>query len=400
MHTDLLRTLATNFGSNSALAAKAIREMYLLDPIGFRPAVEEVLKGGADLPGASYLVAILVAETDWLRSVCDPNKHALEQSLDLVRRARKLDPCTEVKLAKMLTALKFTNPEDMRFATRVLDVLGGSPDPSTALPALRQLSQCPNAHVRSKAALLIGRIVRNPQWADQSASEQDPRVSANAIESLWGMTTPAAREAFFRAARDKYHRVAVNGIVGLYMMGDPSSIPFLFHLSRSEKPLARASAAWAMGQLEDPRFLPALARMMEDPDPMTRKGAFKGTARVRQKMIQMRAGGALHVQIQDCECRGEAHLVRFIVTKDNHKVGLLDLRGFVVWNGPELVEEFVSSAHEGASPYYEVAYQAPPSSTHLVKVQVYTSLGVGEDTGFEMGVRVANAGITPAKVSR
>jgi len=32
MRSDLLRTLATNFGSNSALAAKAIREMYARDP--------------------------------------------------------------------------------------------------------------------------------------------------------------------------------------------------------------------------------------------------------------------------------------------------------------------------------------------------------------------------------
>jgi HEAT repeat protein len=383
MRTDLLRTLATNFGSNSVLAAKAIREMYLLDPVGFPPAVEEILRDGSELPGASYLMAILVAEPDWLRTVCNPEKYALEQSLDLVRRARKLDPCSEVKLAKMLSTLKFTSPEDTRFATRVLDVLGRSPDPSTALPALRQLSQCPNAKVRSKAALLIGRIIRNPQWADQGSAESDPRVTANAIESLWGMNSPAAREAFFRAARDKYHRIAGNGIVGLYLMGDPSSIPFLFHLSRSEKTLSRATAGWAMGHLEDPRYLSALARLMEDPDPMARKGAFKSMARVRQKMTQMRAAGDLRVQIQDCECRGEAHLVRFTVTIEGQPVPGLDLRRFVAWNGPDLVEEFVSPLQDGAAEYYEIAFQGPPSSTHLVKVQVYSESGAGEDTGFE-----------------
>lgn len=384
MRTELLRTLATNFGSNSALAAKAIREMYLLDPASFPSAVEEVLRGGAELPGASYLMAILVAETDWLRTACDPEKYSLEQSLDLVRRARKLDPCAELKLAKTISALKFASPEDAKFATRVLEVLERSPDPSTALPALRQLSQCSNAHVRSKAALLIGRVVRNVQWADQSASEHDPRVSANAIESLWGMSSPAAREAFFRAARDKYHRCAANGIVGLYLMGDPSSIPFLFHLSKSEKPLARAAAVWAMGHLEDPRFLPALARKMEDPDPMASKGAFKSIGQVRKKMTQMRAAGALRVQIRDCECRGTTHRVRFAVTKEESFVSGLDLRQFVVWNGSDVVEEFMSSFDQGASSYYEIEYGGPPSPTHLVKVQVYAASGVGEDTGFEM----------------
>jgi hypothetical protein len=35
MRTDLLRTLATNLQSDSVLAAKAIHEMYTVDPIGF-----------------------------------------------------------------------------------------------------------------------------------------------------------------------------------------------------------------------------------------------------------------------------------------------------------------------------------------------------------------------------
>lgn len=384
MRTDLLRTLATNFGSNTALAAKAIRELYVRDPLGFPRAAEEVLSSGGELPGSSYLMAILVAEADWLRSVCNPDQYTLEQSVDLVRRARKLDPLTEVKLAKMLAALQFSTEDEARFAARVLAVLERSPDPSTALPALRQLQQCNDARVRSKAALLIGRIIRNPQWADQSSSESDPRVAANAVESLWGMESAAARDAFFRASLHKHHRMAANGIVGLYMMGDETSIPFLFHLSDSETALARAAAAWAMGHLEDPRFVPRLARLMEDSDPLTRKGAFRSMARVRQKMTQLRAAGALSVQLRDVECRGDAHRVRLAVTKQEQMVTDLDARQFVVWNGPDLVEEFSCALRKGAAPYYEISYAGPPSPTHLVKVQVYAAVGVGEDTGFEM----------------
>jgi hypothetical protein len=385
MHTDVLRKLATNFGSNTALSAKAIREIYVRDPVGFVPAVAEVLRGGANLEGASYLMAVLVSEPDWLKIVCDPEKYSLEQSLDLVKRGRKLDPLTEVKLAKMLAALTVSSDEESRFAGRALEVLERAPDPSTALPALRQLSQCQNARLRSKAALLIGRIVRNPQWAAQSELEQDPRVTANAVESLWGVSTTAARDAFLRAAMNKHHRIAANGIVGLYLMGDPSSVPFLFHLSRSEKPPSRAAAAWAMGYLKDPRFLPAMGNMLEDPDPITRKAAFKAISRIRQKMTEMRAAGELRVQIRDCECRGGAHLIRFAVTKDEHMVKGLDLRRFVVWNGPDAVEEFFSTLREGTRhPCYEIEYQGPPSPTNLVKVQVYADSGVGEDTGFEM----------------
>jgi hypothetical protein len=328
-------------------------------------------------------MAILAGKTDWLHSVYNPEKYTLDQSLDLVGRARELFPRIEVKLAKILAPLKFTTEQESRFALRVLEVLERSPDSSTALPALRLLSQCPNARVRSKAALLIGRIIRNPQWANKGATESDPRVSANAVESLWGLKTPAAREAFLSAAMNQHHRIAMNGIVGLYLMGEPASIPFLFHLSRSENPLARASAAWAMGHLEDPRFLPRLSRLMEDADPTTRKRAFRSLSRIRHKMSRLRATGTLHVQIRDCECHREAHLIRLGVAKEGQLLSNLDLRQFLVWSGQDLVEEFSSAPPRGESPYYEITYQGPLSSTNLVKVQVYAASGVGEDTGFE-----------------
>src|SRR5579863_3833459 len=144
MRTDLLKTLATNFGSNRMLAAKAIRGMYQLDPVGFPPAAAEVLWSGDDVEGAPFLLAILVANEDWLRSICDPAKYTLEQSLDLVRRARKLDPLTEVKLAKILATLPIATEEETQLASRILEILERSSDASTALPALRQLSQSTN----------------------------------------------------------------------------------------------------------------------------------------------------------------------------------------------------------------------------------------------------------------
>ncbi len=326
--------------------------------------------------------AIPVPRTDWLRTVCNPAKYALEQSLDLAQRARTLDPLTELKLAKMLAQLKFANEEETRFAMRVLEVLERSPDPAAALPALRQLSQCPDAHVRSKAVLLIGRIVRSPRWAAKSTSESDPRVSANSVESLWGADSSAAREVFSRAARDKYHRTAANGIVGLYLMADSSSISFLFHLSRSEKASARAAAAWAMGRVEDPRFLGTLERMTEDSDPATRKNAVHSMARVRRRMTRLSAAGAMLVRLREVECHGSDHRIRFVVTREQQLVKGLDARQFVVWNGPDLVEKFSLSFCEGADPYYEISYQSfhqgSPSSMHSVKVQVYAAQGAGE----------------------
>ena len=382
MSTDLLKKLATDFGSNSISSAKAIREMSVLDPVGFPSAVLEVLRQEPELPGSQFLVAILASNANWLPTVCDPEKHTLQQSLDLVRRAHKFDPLTEMKLAEILAPRGLSTDAEARFASRVFAVLKSSP-PSAALPALRQLSRCPNAHMRSKAALLIGRINQNPQWATRAKSELDPRFAANAVESLWGLATRPARDAFFSAAMNEHHRIAANGIVGLYLMGDESGVSLLFQMSRSETALARSAAAWAMGHLEDPRFLPALGGLMKDSDPMTRTGAVRSTGRIRQRMSQLRAVGDLRVQIQDCECRAEDHVVRFTVTKGECHVDGLDQRQFVVWNGPDLVEEFSFSLPEGKPTFYEIAYEGPPSDTHLVKVQVYADAGVGEESGFE-----------------
>jgi HEAT repeat protein len=386
MRTDLLRTLATNFASNSVLTGKAIREIYRLDPIGFPPAAAEVLRGGPELAGAQFLMAILVAEPDWLRSVCNPAKYTLDQSLDLVRRAHKLDSTTALKLAEMLDPVTLSTGAEARIVSRVFAILKRSLDPAMALPALRQLSKCPNAHIRSKAALLIGQMNQYPQWAKQRAAESDPRVWANAVESLWGVDTAAARGVFILAARDKHHRIAANGIVGLYRMGVGCSIPLLFELSRSTDPLARAAAAWAMGHLEDPRFLPALELLMEDSDELMREGALRSVARVREKMSRQSAAGALQVQIRDCERRGKAHLARFAVTKEERWVSGLDLRQFVVWNGEDLVEEFSCLAHEEEEPFYEIAYQGTFPVMNQVKVQVYAEVGVGEADRLELAV--------------
>ncbi len=382
MSAELLRTLATNFGSNSLLAAKSIREFYRLNPIGFAPAAAEVLLSGTEVAGAQFLVAILIAEPDWLRTVCNPDKYTLDQSLDLIQRAHKLDPLTEVKLAEILALSGFSTDAEARFASRVFAVLKRSP-PTTVLPALRRLSKCANARVRSKAVLLLGRIYQNPKWTEQGGPESDPRVVSNSVESLWGLATPAARDVFVKAAVDAHHRIAANGIVGLYLMGDESGIPLLFNLSKSETSLARAAAAWAMAHLEDPRFLQRLTSLMEDSDPVVRQRAFRSVARVRQRMVQMQAAGAVLVKLRDMECRGSAHVIRVLVTKDDQFVKGLDTRQLVVWNGPDVVEEFSWSLVEGDDPCYEISYQAPPTDTREVKVQAYAPEGVGEDSGIE-----------------
>lgn len=51
--------------------------------------------------------------------------------------------------------------------------------------------------------------------------ESDPRVRANAIESLWGVDSPEARTLLSFATNDANNRVVGNALLGLYHLGNP-----------------------------------------------------------------------------------------------------------------------------------------------------------------------------------
>src|ERR1700690_1096017 len=167
MDSALLKELAGAFSSNRMAAAKAIREICEIDPPGFLAAAVPLLRESAladptENAGSRYLLSVLLARPDALERLCDPALFSPAQSAALVRQAKTLDPLVELNLARLAAGLSYRTERDADLGTRALEVLGQSPDPAATMPALRQLLECANERVRSKAALLIGRINRNP----------------------------------------------------------------------------------------------------------------------------------------------------------------------------------------------------------------------------------------------
>lgn len=128
---------------------------------------------------------------------------------------------------------------------------------------------------------MIGRGTHSAKWVMGTLCEPDPRVRANAIESLWGVNSPNARELLTFAASDANNRVVGNALLGLYYLGEPAVLADLVKLSVHESELFRASAAWVMGETGDPRFSDALRRMISDPDTLVRKRAFTALAQLK-----------------------------------------------------------------------------------------------------------------------
>ena len=61
---------------------------------------------------------------------------------------------------------------------------------------------------------MIGRGSKSTKWVMGRLSESDPRVRANAIESMWGVDTPEARTLLNFAVSDANNRVAGNALLG------------------------------------------------------------------------------------------------------------------------------------------------------------------------------------------
>ena len=71
-------------------------------------------------------------------------------------------------------------------------------------PSFVHLADYPDPRISSKATLLIGKRIQDGHWAGQQWQRQeDPRVRANSIESIWGIDSPECRALLWSVVEDK-----------------------------------------------------------------------------------------------------------------------------------------------------------------------------------------------------
>jgi hypothetical protein len=118
-----------------------------------------------------------------------------------------------------------------------------------------------DARFRAGLALVWDGLSRLARLAGSFFQDPDPRVRANAVESLWGRTDEDAVRRFRAALGDSHPRPVANACVGLYLSGRAEAVRELSNLASHPEPRFRAAAAWAMGRTGHSRFLPLLAEM-------------------------------------------------------------------------------------------------------------------------------------------
>lgn len=279
-HTSLT-DLVLSFEADATGNRRLIRDILDNDPGLFYADSIEILRNSVESRGTQYLIALLVANGQFLDVLCDPGL-TRDQTLALGRAAVAADPLADATLARALVE-RVTGQGSVvvRDANRLMEIVCEIADPARILPAMMRLVRHSNPYVRSKSVLMIGKGSRSVKWVRQKLNDVDPRVRANAVESLWSMDTDEARLLLQFAAKDGNNRVVGNAMLGLYRLGDCSVLGDLVKMMSHESSLFRASAAWIMGETGDPRFTEALRKSVSDPDPFLRKRALTALGRIK-----------------------------------------------------------------------------------------------------------------------
>ena len=367
-----LSRIFDDFASNPVSSGKAMRQLLESDRDRFVLSSLPFLRAVQQTQAFNYLLTLLLMHDLILERLTDPDLFSFDEAVDVTRAMLKIEPLLDIKMVRTLLDTRdlssreeLEKKADTERGLRLLEIMAAISDGARILPVMAQLLRHPNSKVRSKAALLVGRSNKNYQWVEQRQAEADPRVRANALESLWGVDSEGAHQVFWAAADDTDNRVAGNAIYGLYQLGEPGSIRLILGLLEHPQEDFRATGVWIMGETGDPRFLPALANLMGDPESKIRAAVFRGIAKLKKNTLKYSGQPRLDLYVGQTGLLpdGWRHLRVSVCMHDTpggpaHPLAALKPTQFVVHEGASLVSEYevLEQAH---SESLSIAYALP-----------------------------------------
>jgi hypothetical protein len=264
-----LEDAVAGFAANPAVATHAIRQLQASDPSGFVLAAVRMLTTREEQsPGVQYVAGLMFSGDLLIDALIDKRVFGLDAATALAHNLSTAEPLLDARMVNKLLANVGGDicSVDVQTGLRVLALVEAISDCSHLSTYLVQLMRHPSTHMRSKAALLLGRANLNLSRTKSHLASEDPRIRANAVAALWGWRDPQIVAILQEAARDKHPRVVGNALVGLCKAGDAKAVDRLKQLAISPDASVRIGAAWAMGTLESPEFVPVLATLEQDSD--------------------------------------------------------------------------------------------------------------------------------------
>jgi HEAT repeat protein len=270
-----LAAIVARFASEPEGARHALREWHEEDPPGFTLLAVRQLGRNPDSPATGILSALLSRDQLYLFYLTDPAEFTHQEASNVARVLSARDKRFYVKL----TDFSGDSLSDDR-VTRVLQIAEALGAAGLMVPWLRRMTKHPDGFIRQKAVMIMCQTGSNPLLVERQLRSPDPRVRANAVESLWTVATPAARGLLEYATQDVHHRVALNALVGLFMQGDANAMERMKIHASQGTPAFRIAAAWALGLTGKAEAWHTLDALRHDPVEQVRESAIRALEKV------------------------------------------------------------------------------------------------------------------------
>ena len=166
----------------------------------------------------------------------------------------------------------------------------------SALAFILAAGYAKDKHLRSKAALLVGRTCAEARVLQYFLTDTDARVQANAIEALTSCTDAFATQMLTNYLKSTDNRILANAAKALCQMGDLRGWRILQINLRHPEPAFRASCVWALGEVGDAATLKQLEPLTNDPDANVRKHVRLAVEKIRTR--SRRSPNALFTKIR------------------------------------------------------------------------------------------------------
>jgi hypothetical protein len=271
-----------DFNSNSR-TPQLLRCLAKEYPDLFFTAAAKHVESEVDSAAHRFLAVLLLRQEELFERLTNPARCSCKSAVQLFRNLLTVDTTLDFKLAKLLPGRDGSvqdNTLKRRHAARAIDILDKTSPGQRLLPVVGHLTNCEDAHISSKAALMVGHRVSNPVWLARQLVREDPRLRANVLESTWGAKSGPAIRILLDCANDPNNRVAGNALIGLYLAGCPDVAERALAMSISPLPGRRSTAAWAMGKIGSQEFLGRLTELMRDENPKVRSTALRSLAEI------------------------------------------------------------------------------------------------------------------------
>jgi len=253
------------------------KNLDLLYKLRSRDVLRYILENAVLLSDDTQKRWIIVA---WLRQSRTMNKliEALfnmptPAAKKVVTMLKKMDKGVTLDIIKFMESY-FSRRSTSDIILKGLEILQDIASRDITMIFLIKLFSNDAPEVKSKVTLILGKLLDKFAFVKAALQNEDARVRANALESIWGEDNPEAREVFASCLDDEDNRARANAAKGLYEINDGRGLKALMEMVHDEDKMMRASGAWALGEIREVSAISDLQNLQEnDQEEIVRRNA-------------------------------------------------------------------------------------------------------------------------------